>query len=56
MQTLTHAPSADAAGAPVRRVAIAVLVVLALGLWLAVTAGPAVPADAEPLAGHSWVG
>lgn len=55
MQSLTSTPSASATRTPIRRVLLAVLVALALGLWLTVVAGPATPADAEPLAGRSWV-
>lgn len=55
MQSLTSAPSTTG-DAPLRRVLIAVLVALALGLWLAVSVGSAIPAEAQSLAGHSWVG
>lgn len=54
MQSLTSAPSATT-HAPLRRMVIAVLVALALGLWLTVSIGTASPADAEQLAGRSWV-
>lgn len=56
MQSLTSAPSAAATRAPIRRVLLAVLLALALGLWLTVTAAPATSDEAEPWASHSWVG
>lgn len=56
MQSLTYTPSTNATRTPLRRVLVAVLIALALGLWLNVTMSPATPAEAEPLASHSWVG
>lgn len=57
MQSLTYTPSSTAArSTPLRHVVIAVLVALALGLWITAGVGGATPADAQPLAGHSWVG
>lgn len=56
MQSLTHSLSVDATRTPLRGAVIAVLVALALGLWLMVAVAPATPADAEPLAGRSWIG
>lgn len=56
MQSLTSVPSTTTNRAPLRRVLFAVLLALALGLWLTVTAGPATSVEAEPWASHSWVG